>query len=91
MTIFVYFSKKINSLNNTMYIYFGGVVMEKKLSYRRARKGVAEQYNVSINQDIIRSLGITPNDRRVEIFYDRTTKRLIIRKSEENKKMNIKK
>ena len=65
--------------------------MEKRLSYRRARKGVAEQYNVSINQDIIRSLGITPNDRRVEIFYDRTTKRLIIRKSEENKKMNIKK
>ncbi len=86
MTIFVYFSKKINSLNNTMYIYFGGVVMEKRLSYRRARKGVAEQYNVSINQDIIRSLGITPNDRRVEIFYDRATKRLIIRKSEENKK-----
>ena len=65
--------------------------MEKRLSYRRARKGVAEQYNVSINQDIIRSLGITPNDRRVEIFYDRATKRLIIRKSEENKKMNIKK
>ena len=65
--------------------------MEKRLSYQRARKGVAEQYNVSINQDIIRSLGITPNDRRVEIFYDRTTKRLIIRKSEENKKMNIKK
>ena len=82
MTIFVYFSKKINFLNNTMYIYFGGVVMEKRLSYRKARKGVAEQYNVSINQDIIRSLGITPNDRRVEIFYDRVTKRLIIRKSE---------
>ena len=60
--------------------------MKKRLSYRRARKGVAEQYNVSINQDIIRSLGITPNDRRVEIFYDRATKRLIIRKSEENKK-----
>ena len=57
--------------------------MEKRLSYRKARKGVAEQYNVSINQDIIRSLGITPNDRRVEIFYDRVTKRLIIRKSEE--------
>lgn len=56
--------------------------MRKKLSYRKARKGVAEQYNVSINQEIIRSLGITPNDRKVELFYDRFTNRLIIRKSE---------
>ena len=56
--------------------------MRKKLSYRKARKGVAEQYNVSINQDIIRSLGITQNDRTVELFYDRFTNRLIIRKSE---------
>ena len=81
MTIFVYFSKKINSLNNTMYIYFGGVVMEKRLSYRKAKKGIAEQYNVSINQDIIKSLGITPNDRKIQMFYDRTSKRLIIRKA----------
>ena len=28
--------------------------MEKRLSYRKAKKGIAEQYNVSINQDIIR-------------------------------------
>ena len=54
--------------------------MKKKLSYRKARKGVAEQYNVSINQEIIRSLGITQNDRTVQMFYDRTSKRLIIRK-----------
>lgn len=58
--------------------------MRKKLSYRKARKGVAEQYNVSINQEIIRSLGITQNDRTVELFYDRFTNRLIIRKSEKN-------
>ena len=56
--------------------------MKKRLSYRKAKKGIAEQYSININQDIIRSLGITPNDRRVEIFYDRVTKRLIIRKSE---------
>ena len=56
--------------------------MKKRLSYRKARKGVAEQYNVSINQEIIRSLGITPNDRKVQMFYDRANKRLIIRKSE---------
>ena len=65
-----------------MYIYFGGIVMEKRLSYRKARKGVAEQYNVSINQDIIRSLGISPDSRKVEMFYDRVNKRLIIKKSE---------
>ena len=64
-----------------MYIYFGGVVMEKRLSYRKAKKDIAEQYNVSINQDIIRSLGITPNDRKVQMFYDRASKRLIIRKA----------
>lgn len=65
-----------------MYIYFGGIIMEKRLSYRKPRKGVAEQYNVAINQDIIRSLGITPNDRIIKMFYDRTNKRLIIRKVE---------
>ena len=56
--------------------------MEKRLAYRKAKKGVAEQYNVSINQDIIRSLGISPDSRRVEMFYDRVNKRLIIKKSE---------
>lgn len=56
--------------------------MRKKLSYRKARKGVAEQYNVSINQDIIRSLGITQNDRTVELFYDRVYKRIVIKKLE---------
>lgn len=55
--------------------------MEKRLSYRKAKKGIAEQYNVSINQDIIRSLGITPNDRKIQMFYDRASKRLIIRKA----------
>jgi protein-arginine kinase len=54
--------------------------MKKRLSYRKARKGVAEQYNVSINQDIIRSLGITPNDRTIEMFYDRVYKKIVIRK-----------
>ena len=73
----------IDTLNNPMYIYnCGGVVMEKRLSYRKPSKGVAEQYNVSINQDIIKSLGISPNSRRVEMFYDRVNKRIIIRKSE---------
>ena len=32
--------------------------MRKRLSYRKAKKGIAEQYSISINQDIVRSLGI---------------------------------
>lgn len=57
--------------------------MRKRLSYRRAKKGIAEQYNISINQDIVRSLGITENNRTIDLYYDRATKRVIIRKVEE--------
>lgn len=56
--------------------------MKKKLSYRKARKGVAEQYSVSVNQEMIRSLGITSTDREVDLFYDRALKRIVIKKSE---------
>lgn len=56
--------------------------MKKKLSYRKARKGVAEQYSVSINQEMIRSLGITSTNREVDLFYDRALKRIVIKKSE---------
>lgn len=57
--------------------------MRKRLSYRRAKKGIAEQYNISINQDIVRSLGITENNRTIDLYYDRATRRVIIRKVEE--------
>lgn len=64
-----------------MYTYIlGGIVMKKRLSYRKAKKGIAEQYGISINQDIIRSLGITESDRTVELYYDRAYKRIVIRK-----------
>lgn len=54
--------------------------MKKKLSYRKSKKGIAEQYNISINQDIIRSMGITEKDREVTLFYDNRIKALIIKK-----------
>ena len=54
--------------------------MKKKLSYRKSKKGIAEQYNISINQDIIRSMGITEKDREVTLFYDNRTNALIIKK-----------
>ena len=55
--------------------------MKKRLSYRKAKKGISEQYSININQDIIRSLSITPNDKKVQMFYDIVSKRLIIRKA----------
>ena len=54
--------------------------MKKKLSYRKSKKGIAEQYNISINQDIIRSMGITEKDREVTLFYDNRITALIIKK-----------
>ena len=57
--------------------------MRKRLSYRRAKKGIAEQYSISINQDIVRSLGITESNRTIDLYYVRATKRVIIRKVEE--------
>lgn len=54
--------------------------MKKKLSYRKSKKGIAEQYNISINQDIIRSMGITEKDREVNLFYDNRINALIIKK-----------
>ena len=54
--------------------------MKKKLSYRKSKKGIAEQYNISINQDVIRSMGITEKDREVTLFYDNRIKALIIKK-----------
>lgn len=54
--------------------------MKKRLSYRKSKKGIAEQYSVNINQEIIKSLGITENNRMVEIDYNNKTKEIIIKK-----------
>lgn len=54
--------------------------MKKRLSYRKAKSGTAEQYNISINQSIIRNLGITEKNRLVELVYNDKTKEIIIKK-----------
>lgn len=56
--------------------------MRKRLSYRKAKKDIAEQYSININQDIIRNLGITEDNRTVDINYDIKTKEIIIKKIE---------
>ena len=63
-----------------MYTYTGGKIMKKRLSYRKAKKGISEQYSININQDIIRSLGITEDNRTVDIDYNIKTKEIIIKK-----------
>ena len=54
--------------------------MKKRLSYRKAKKGISEQYSISINQDIIRSLGITEDNRTVDIDFNIKTNEIIIKK-----------
>lgn len=56
--------------------------MRKRLSYRKAKKDIAERYSININQDIIRNLGITKDNRTVDIEYDIKTKEIIIKKIE---------
>lgn len=58
--------------------------MKKKMSYRKSKKGMSEQYNLSINQCIIKNMGITEKDREVILFFDRRNKQLIIRKLKKN-------
>lgn len=56
--------------------------MIKKLSYRKAKKGVSEQYGVNISKEFISELGITPENREVQIIYDIQNKEIIIRGKE---------
>ena len=39
-------------------------------NFKRARKGVAEQYGINISKKIIEKMKITDTDREVEVTYD---------------------
>lgn len=54
--------------------------MNKKLSYRKAKKGIAEQYGISINKEFIKKLGITKEEREVTILFNNRNKCLLIMK-----------
>jgi hypothetical protein len=54
--------------------------MEKTLMYRKARKGVAEQYGVNIPKKFIEEMKITSEERKVELNYDEEKKVIEIRK-----------
>lgn len=54
--------------------------MIKKLSYRKPKKNTSEQYSISINQGIIKDMGISLNDRTVKVNYDTLSKSITISK-----------
>lgn len=58
--------------------------MKRKLSYRKSKKGIAEQYGISINKEMITNLGITKNNREVIIFFDSNSKSIVIKNSKDN-------
>lgn len=53
-----------------------------RMMYRKAKKGVAEQYGVNISKKIIEKMQITDTDREVEVTYDEKEKVIKIRKRE---------
>ena len=54
--------------------------MMKRLSYRKAKYKTAEQYGISINKKMIEDMGITENNREVDIHYDKSKNQIIIKK-----------
>lgn len=54
--------------------------MKRKLSYRKAKKGVAEQYGISLTKAMLKVLDITKDSREVIISIDSENKSIIIKK-----------
>ena len=52
--------------------------------YEISRKGIAEQYGISINKEMITNLGITKDNREVIIFFDSNSKSIVIKNSKDN-------
>lgn len=51
-----------------------------RMMYRKAKKGVAEQYGVNISKKIIEKMEITNTDREVEVTYDERERVIKIKK-----------
>lgn len=52
----------------------------KKLSYRQAKKGIAEQYGINLSKKIITDMGISSENREIQIEYDKKEKIIKIKK-----------
>lgn len=52
----------------------------KKLSYRQAKKGIAEQYGINISKKILKEMGITPTTREVIVNFNTKQRAIVITK-----------
>lgn len=48
--------------------------MGKRLSYRKAKKGIAEQYGINLPKKALDDMGVSPANREVKIIYDEKNK-----------------
>lgn len=53
--------------------------MIKKLTYRKAKKGIAEQYGMNLPKKILNDMGIVPEKREIQLEYDEKRKIIKIR------------
>ena len=56
--------------------------MPKKLTYRKPRNGVAEQYGINLSKKMLNDMGVFPDNREVQVEYDREKKIIKIRKKD---------
>lgn len=56
--------------------------MSKKLTYRKPRNGVAEQYGINLSKKMLNDMGVFPDNREVQVEYDREKKVIKIRKED---------
>ena len=52
----------------------------KKLSYRQAKKGIAEQYGINLSKKMLNEMNISPVNREVEVKFNDKLKAIIITK-----------
>ena len=56
--------------------------MPKKLTYRKPRNGVAEQYGINLSKKMLNDMGVFPDNREVQVEYGREKKIIKIRKKD---------
>lgn len=52
----------------------------RRMGYRKPNERVGEQYTTAIPIEYIRKMGITPEDRNIEISFNEKTKTISIKK-----------
>ena len=58
--------------------------MSKKLTYRKPRNGVAEQYGINLSKKMLNDMGVFPDNREVQVEYDKEKKVIKIRRKDKD-------